>query len=129
MCLVSKRKYLEVVEQNKILNDYSSEVSKENDELTNENDRLNVEIENLKEYIDDVDKACFLLVKELLHCWNLRSKHEEDRNGAFSGVEWGGISSIVREGLEAFLAEEQAPEDLNKIDKMSDLLEQFNGEL
>ena len=129
MCLVSKRKYLEVVEQNKILSDYSSEVSRENDVLTNENDQLNVEIENLKEYIDDVDKACLLLVKELLHCWNLRSKHEEDRNGAFSGVEWGGISSIVREGLEAYLREEQAPDDLDKIGRMGDLLEQFNGEL
>lgn len=129
MCLVSKRKYLEVVEQNKILSDYSSEVSKTNDILTNENDRLNVEVENLKEYIDDVDEACLLLVKELLHCWNLRSKHEEDRNGAFSEVEWEGISSIVREGLEAYLLEEQTPEDLNKIERMGDLLEQFNGEL
>ena len=129
MCLVSKRKYLEVVEQNKILSDYASEVSKENDKLTNENDQLNLEVENLKESIDDVDKVCLLLVKELLHCWNLRSKHEEDRNGAFSGVEWGGISSIIREGLEACLLEEQTPEDLNKIDRMSDLLEQFNGEL
>lgn len=129
MCLVSKRKYLEVVEQNKILSDYSSEVSKENDVLTNENDQLRVEVENLKEYIDDVDKALVLVVKELLHCWNLRSKHEEDRNGAFSGVEWGGISSIIREGLEAYLAEEQSPDDLDKIGRMSDLLEQFNGEL
>lgn len=129
MCLVSKRKYLEVVEQNKILSDYSSEVSKENDELTNENDQLRVEVENLNECIDSFDEVCLLLVKELLHCWNLRSKHEEDRNGAFSGVEWGGISSIVREGLEACLLEEQTPEDLGKIDRMSDLLEQFNGEL
>ena len=40
MCLVSKRKYLEVVEQNKILSDYSSEVSKENDELSNENKQV-----------------------------------------------------------------------------------------
>ena len=129
MCLVSKRKYLEVVEQNKILSDYSSEVSKENDKLTNENDQLRVEVENLNECIDSFDEVCLLLVKELLHCWNLRSKHEEDRNGAFSGVEWRGISSTVREGLEACLLEEQTPEDLNKIDRMSDLLEQFNGEL
>jgi hypothetical protein len=129
MCLVSKRKYLEVVAQNKVLSDYSSEVSKENDELTNENDQLNVELEHLKGYIDDVEKACLLLTKELLHCWNLRSKHEEDRNGAFSGIEWGGVLSVIREGLEAYLAEENALGNLDKIRKMSDLLEQFNGEL
>lgn len=129
MCLVSKRKYLEVVEQNKILSDYSSEVSKENDELTNENDQLRVKVENLKEYVDDVDKAFLLLVKELLHCWNLRSKHKKDRNKDFTEVEWKDTISIIREGLEACLLEKQTSEDLDKIEKMSDLLEQFNGEL
>lgn len=95
MCLVSKKKYLEVVEQNKILSDYSLEVSKENDALVNENDQLRVEVENLKEYIDDCDKTYLLLVKELLYCWKLRSKHEEDRNGAFSGIEWGGFYQLL----------------------------------
>ena len=129
MCLVSKRKYLEVVEQNKILSDYSSEVSKENDVLTNENDQLRIEVEELNEQVSSFKDAFKLLTKELLHCWKLRSKHEEDRNGAFNGIECGGISSIIREGLEACLAEEQSPDDLNKIEKMSDLFEQFNGEL
>lgn len=41
----------------------------------------------------------------------------------------GGVLSVIREGLEAYLAEEQAPDDLDKIGKMGDLLEQFNGEL
>ena len=122
MCLVSKKKYLEVVEQNKILSDYSSEISKENEQLS-------VEIEELNEQVSSWKDAFELLTKELLHCWNLRSKHEEDRNGAFSGIEWGGVSSIIREGLEACLLEEQTPEDLDKIERMSDLLEQFNGEL
>ena len=122
MCLVSKKKYLEVVEQNKILSDYSSEISKENEQLS-------VEIEELNEQVSSWKDAFGLLTKELLHCWNLRSKHEEDRNGAFSGIEWRGISSIIREGLEACLLEEQTPEDLDKIERMSDLLEQFNGEL
>ena len=122
MCLVSKRKYLEVVEQNKILSDYSSEVSKENEQLS-------VEVEELNEQVSSWKDAFELLTKELLHCWNLRSKHEEDRNGAFSGIEWGGISSIIREGLKACLLEEQTPEDLDKIERMSDLFEQFNGEL
>ena len=129
MCLISKKKYLEVVEQNKILSNYSSEVSKENDVLTNENDQLRVEVEELNEQVSSWKDAFELLTKELLHCWNLRSKHEEDRNGAFSGIEWGGISSIIREGLEACLLEEQTPEDLDKIERMSDLFEQFNGEL
>ena len=129
MCLVSKKKYSEVVEQNKILSDYSSEVSKENDVLTNENDQLKIEVEELNEQVSSFKDAFKLLTKELLHCWKLRSKHEEDRNGAFSGIEWGGISSIIREGLEACLAEEQSPDDLNKIERMSDLFEQFNGEL
>ena len=129
MCLVSKRKYLEVVEQNKKLSDYASSVSKINDDLTNENNQLRIEIDNLKEYINDDDKACLLLVKELLHCWNLRSQHEEDRNGAFSGIEWGGVLSLIREGLEACLAEKQTAEDLNKMERMSDLFAQFNGEL
>ena len=129
MCLVTKKKYLEVVEQNKILSDYSLEVSKENDALTNENDQLKVEIEKLDEQVSSFNDAFKLLTKELLHCWNLRSKHEEDRNGAFSGIEWGGISSIIREGLEACLLEEQTPEDFDKIERMSDLFEQFNGEL
>ena len=122
MCLVSKKKYLEVVEQNKILSDYSSEVSKENEQLS-------VEVEELNEQVSSWKDAFELLTKELLHCWNLRSKHEEDRNGAFSGIEWGGISSIIREGLEACLLEEQTPEDLDKIERMSDLLEQFEGKL
>ena len=122
MCLVSKRKYLEVVEQNKILSDYSSEVSKENEQLS-------VEVEELNEQVSSWKDAFELLTKELLHCWNLRSKHEEDRNGAFSGIEWGGISSIIREGLKACLLEEQTPDDLDKIERMSDLFEQFNGEL
>lgn len=122
MCLVSKKKYLEVVEQNKILSDYSSEISKENEQLS-------VEIEELNEQVSSWKDAFELLTKELLHCWNLRSKHEEDRNGAFSGIEWGGVSSIIREGLEACLLEEQTPEDLDKIERMSDLFEQFNGEL
>ena len=129
MCLVSKKKYLEVVEQNKTLSDYAKEVSKENDELTNENDQLRIEVDNLQEYINDIDTAFLLLVKELFHCWNLRSQHEEDRNGAFSGIEWGGVLSLIREGLEACLAKEQTAEDLNKIERMSDLFEQFNGEL
>lgn len=129
MCFVSKRKYLEVVEQNKNLSDYASSVSTTNDDLTNENNQLRIEIDNLKEYINDIDKAFLLLVKELLHCWNLRSQHEEDRNGAFSGIEWGGVLSLIREGLEACLLEEQTAEDLNKIERMSDLFEQFNGEL
>ena len=122
MCLVSKKKYLEVVEQNKILSDYSSEVSKENEQLS-------VEVEELNEQVSSWKDAFELLTKELLHCWNLRSKHEEDRNGAFSGIEWEGISSIIRDGLKACLLEEQTPEDLDKIERMSDLLEQFNGEL
>ena len=122
MCFVSKKKYLEVVEQNKILSSYSSEVSKENEQLS-------VEVEELNEQVSSWKDAFELLTKELLHCWNLRSKHEEDRNGAFSGIEWGGISSIIREGLEACLLEEQTPEDLDKIERMSDLFEQFNGEL
>ena len=129
MCLVSKKKYLEVVEQNKILSDYSLEVSKENDALVNENDQLRVEVEELNEQVSSFKDAIELLTKELLHCWNLRSKHEEDRNGAFSGIEWGGVLSVIREGLEAYLAEENAPENMKKIGKMSDLLEQFNGEL
>lgn len=129
MCLVSKRKYLEVVEQNKTLSDYASSVSKTNDDLTNENNQFRIEIETLKEYNNEVDTACLLLVKELLHCWNLRSQHEEDRNGAFSGIEWGGVLSLIREGLEAYLAEEQTAEDLNKIERMSDLFEQFDGAL
>lgn len=129
MCLVSKKKYLEVVEQNKILSDYSSEVSKENDELTNENDQLRVEVEELNEQVFSFKDAFKLLTKELLYCWNLRSNHEEDRNGAFSGIEWGGVSSIIREGLKACLLEEQTQEDLDKIERMSDLFEQFNGEL
>lgn len=129
MCLVLKRKYLEVVEQNKILSDYSFEVSKENDVLTNENDQLRVEIEELNEQVSSFKDAFELLTKELLYCWNLRSKHEEDYNGAFSGIEWGGILSIIREGLEACLLEEQTSEDLDKIERMSGLLEQFNGKL
>ena len=122
MCFISKKKYLEVVEQNKILSDYSNEVSKENEQLS-------VEVEELNEQVSSWKDAFKLLTKELLHCWNLRSKHEEDRNGAFSGIEWRGISSIIREGLEVCLLEEQTPEDLNKIERMSDLLEQFEGKL
>lgn len=129
MCLVSKRKYLEVVEQNKMLSDYASSVSTTNTDLTNENNQLRIEIDNLTKYITDDNKAYLLLVKELLHCWNLRSKHEEDRNGAFSGIEWGGVLSLIREGLEAYLAKEQTAEDLNKIERMSDLFEQFDGAL
>ena len=129
MCLVLKRKYLEVVEQNKILSDYSFKVSKENDVLTNENDQLRVEVEELNEQVSSFKDAFELLTKELLHCWNLRSKHEEDRNGAFSEIEWGDISSIIRKGLKACLLEKQTSEDLDKIERMSDLLEQFNGKL
>ena len=129
MCLVSKRKYLEVVEQNKILSDYSSEVSKENDELANENDQLRVEVEKLSDYIEEMDEAYLLLIKELLHCWNLRSKHKKDRNKDFTEAEWKDTISIIREGLESCLLEVQTSEDLDKIEKMSDLLERFNGEL
>jgi FtsZ-binding cell division protein ZapB len=63
MCLVSKKKYLEVVEQNKILSDYSSEVSKENDVLTNENDQLRVEAEELNEQVSSFKDAFKLLLK------------------------------------------------------------------
>ena len=129
MCLVSKKKYLEVVEQNKILSDYSLEVSKENDVLTNENDQLRIEVEELNEQVSSFKDAFGLLTKELLYCWKLRSKHEEDRNEAFSEIEWRSISSIIQEGLESCLLEKQTPEDLNKIERMSDLFEQFNGKL
>jgi hypothetical protein len=129
MCLVSKKKYLEVVEQNKTLSDYAKEVSNENDVLTNENDQLRVEVEELNEQVSSFSDAFELLIKELFYCWKLRIKHEEDRNETFSEIEWEEISNTVREGLEACLLEEQTPEDLNKIERMSDLVEQFNGEL
>lgn len=91
----------------------------------------------IKEDNDEIVKVCealeaqtVLLAKELLHLWAFREEHRERPLGGFSNIEWGGISSNVVRGLEAYTKEGKISEEEQlDINWMFDIFEAYEGNL
>lgn len=87
------------------------------------------------EFNSDVEKRDFegeakLLAKELEFCWVKRQKHARDKNGAFSGIEWAGVSNNVLAGLNSYTKDE--PEDAvdkTNVEWMLNMFKEFDGKL
>ena len=91
----------------------------------------------IKEDNDEVVKACealeaqaVLLAKELLHLWAFREEHREWPLGGFSNIEWGGVSSNIVRGLQAYTKEGKITEEEQlDIDWTFDIFESYEGKL
>lgn len=87
------------------------------------------------EFNSDVEKRDFegeakLLAKELEFCWVKRQKHARDKNGAFSSIEWAGVSNNVLAGLNSYTKDE--PEDAvdkTNVEWMLNMFKEFDGKL
>ena len=91
----------------------------------------------IKEDNDEAVKACealeaqaVLLAKELLHLWAFREEHREWPLGGFSNIEWGGVSSNIVRGLQAYTKEGKITEEEQlDIDWTFDIFESYEGKL
>lgn len=91
----------------------------------------------IKEDNDEVVKACealeaqaVLLAKEVLHLWGFREEHREWPLGGFSNIEWGGVSSNIIRGLQAYTKEGKiTKEEQLDIDWTFNILESYEGKL
>lgn len=78
-------------------------------------------------YCKAIQDEAEMLAKELLYLWE---KREYSIDGPFSGIEWGGVSSRIVDGLKAYTKEGYITEqDEQDIKWMFDMFEEFDGKL
>jgi hypothetical protein len=99
------------------------------DEFLTDEDKEFLDTEDTDQinYCKAIQDEADMLAKELLYLWENR---EYSINSPFSGIEWGGVSSRIVDGLKAYTKEGHITEqDEQDIKWMFDMFEEFDCRL